>query len=238
MIKNDLLVRGLGDMGLIPTQDQTRKFQLFYELLIDRNQSMNLTNITDYDEVMVKHFLDSINVIKAYGLMNTNSILDVGTGAGFPGIPLKIMFPHLSVTLMDALNKRVQFMNEVIDQLDLIKINAIHSRAEILAQDHIFRTAYDLVVSRAVSQLSTLSEYCLPFVKIGGHFIAYKSTDTEEEISEAKNAISLLGGKIQSVSDFKVPESDILRRYVVIKKISDTPPKYPRKAGTPSKKPL
>jgi len=237
-MKNDILVRGLSSIGLTPTGDQLDQFETFYELLVEWNKAMNLTNITEYDDVMVKHYLDSINVAKAFNLKEVVKVLDVGTGAGFPGIPLKIILPHLSVTLMDALNKRVQFMNEVIDRLDLEQIDAIHSRAEILAQDLVFRSRYDLVVSRAVSQLATLSEYCLPFVKIGGYFIAYKSVDTEDEINEAKNAISILGGQIEKVSDYEVPESDFSRRYVIIKKIKDSPSKYPRKAGTPSKKPL
>jgi len=237
-MKNDILVRGLSSIGLTPTGDQLDQFETFYELLVEWNKAMNLTNITEYDDVMVKHYLDSINVAKAFNLKEVVKVLDVGTGAGFPGIPLKIILPHLSVTLMDALNKRVQFMNEVIDRLDLEQIDAIHSRAEILAQDLVFRSRYDLVVSRAVSQLATLSEYCLPFVKIGGYFIAYKSVDTEDEINEAKNAISILGGQIEKVSDYEVPESDFSRRYVIFKKIKDSPSKYPRKAGTPSKKPL
>jgi 16S rRNA (guanine527-N7)-methyltransferase len=197
---------------------------------------MNLTGITEWDEVLEKHFLDSISLIRAIDLNQELTVMDMGTGAGFPGIPLKIAFPKLKVTLADSLNKRVLFLQEVIDELGLEEIEAIHGRAEDLAQDKSYREQYDLSVSRAVANLSTLSEYCLPFVKIGGQFISYKSGECEEEVVASKSAVFLLGGKISDTIKFELGESG--RSFIIINKVKGTPKTYPRKAGTPSKKPL
>lgn len=226
----------LEKLSIILSENQINQFAKYYEMLVEKNKVMNLTAITEFDEVLEKHFLDSVSLIRAKNLHESISVLDLGTGAGFPGIPLKIVFPELKITLADSLNKRVLFLQEVIDELGLAKIEAIHGRAEDLARDKTYREQYDLCVSRAVANLSTLSEYCLPFVKIGGEFISYKSGDCEEEIEAAKSAVFLLGGKVQDVIKFELGESG--RSFIKVQKIKGTPKMYPRKAGTPSKKPL
>ena len=225
------------------SSDQLCKFDKYYNMLIEKNKVMNLTAITEKDEVIVKHFVDSIALIpylKDMNILSNNelSIIDIGTGAGFPGIPLKIMLPDIQITLLDSLNKRVGFLNEVISELGLTKVNAIHGRAEDYALDNKYRENFNICVSRAVANLSTLSEYCLPFVEKDGYFISYKAGDCEEEINNSKNAIKLLGGKIRKVEEFILPESDASRVFVFIKKLENTNRKYPRKAGIPSKKPL
>lgn len=218
--------------------NQLEQFRMYYELLIERNKVMNLTGITEYEEVIDKHFIDSILLGKQMELKRNFSVIDVGTGAGFPGIPLKIAYPKLQVTLLDSLNKRVKFLNDVIDALHLTGINAIHSRAEDTAHNSLYRESFDLCVSRAVANLSTLSEYCLPFVKKSGYFISYKSAQIQEELEQADHAIAVLGGRLQEVQSVSLPESEILRQLVVIQKIRNTPKAYPRKAGTASRQPI
>ncbi len=218
------------------TDKQLEQFRVYFEMLVEKNKVMNLTGITEWDEVLEKHFLDSISLIRAIDLSQELSVMDMGTGAGFPGIPLKIAFPNLKVTLADSLNKRVIFLQEVIDALKLEGIEAIHGRAEDLARDKKYREQYDLSVSRAVANLSTLSEYCLPFVKIGGQFISYKSGEVEEEVASSKSAVFLLGGKTKDIVKFELGESG--RSFIIIDKVKGTPKTYPRKAGTPSKNPL
>ena len=218
------------------TDVQLEQFRKYYEMLVEKNKVMNLTGITEWDEVLEKHFLDSISLIRAIDLNQDLKVMDMGTGAGFPGIPLKIAFPNLNVTLADSLNKRVNFLQEVIDELGLENIEAIHGRAEDLARDINHRQVYDLSVSRAVANLSTLTEYCLPFVKIGGQFISYKSGDCEEEVETSRKAVFVLGGKIREIIKFELGESG--RSFIVIDKVNGTPKEYPRKAGTPSKKPI
>ena len=233
--------KDLHELDITLSDSQAEQFIQYYEMLIEKNQVMNLTAITDFDEVLKKHFVDSLSLVKAYNLGSANgevSLIDIGTGAGFPGLPLKIVFPKLKVTLMDSLNKRVDFLNEVIDTLKLDGIDAIHGRAEDYAKPEQLREKYDLCVSRAVANLSVLSEYCLPYVKVGGKFISYKSEKVAEELEEAENAISILGGKTVEQIAFTLPDSDIYRNLVMIKKITATPSKYPRKAGMASKKPL
>lgn len=225
------------------SDDQINCFEKYYELLIEKNKVMNLTAITDKEDVIVKHFIDSIALIpylKDKGI-NTNNelkIIDIGTGAGFPGLPLKIMMPDVKFTLLDSLNKRVSFLNEVIDELKLKDIEALHGRAEDYASDNKYREKYDICVSRAVANLSTLSEYCIPFVKEDGFFISYKAGESEEEINNSKNAIKILGGKINKVEEFVLPGTDVSRVFVFIRKLELTDKKYPRKAGVPAKKPL
>ena len=225
------------------SDDQINCFEKYYELLIEKNKVMNLTAITDKEDVIVKHFIDSIALIpyltdKGININNKIKIIDIGTGAGFPGLPLKIMMPDVKFTLLDSLNKRVSFLNEVIDELKLKDIEALHGRAEDYASDNKYREKYDICVSRAVANLSTLSEYCIPFVKEDGFFISYKAGESEEEINNSKNAIKILGGKINKVEEFVLPGTDVSRVFVFIRKLELTDKKYPRKAGVPAKKPL
>ena len=231
-------IKDAGALGVNLTDFQVRQFLTYYEMLTEWNEVMNLTAITDYDEVMKKHFVDSMSLIKAYDVEKRVSVIDVGTGAGFPGLVLKIAFPELQVTLLDSLNKRIRFLDAVIDKLGLSGVETIHGRAEDIARPGKFREKFDLCVSRAVANLSTLSEYCLPFVKINGLFISYKSEKVYEEIEISEKAISILGGKITKQIEFQLPDSDMYRNLVVIEKRKATPGKYPRKAGMPVKEPL
>lgn len=229
---------GLESLGIHLTDKQLNQFLIFYEKLIEKNKVVNLTAITEFSEVVEKHFLDSLSLIKVVNLKNPLKILDLGTGAGFPGIPLKIAFPELEIVLMDSLNKRVLFLQEVISDLNLHKISALHGRAEEIARKIEYREQFDICVSRAVANLSSLSEYCIPFVRQGGRFISYKSGEIEEEVLQAKKAVHLLGGKILEVEKFQLPGTDIWRSFVCVEKLRKTPKTYPRKAGTPTKDPL
>lgn len=233
-------------LGIELSDEQINKFQKYYEMLIETNKVMNLTAITGKEEVILKHFVDSISIVKVLPDMIkyidsddiSIKILDLGTGAGFPGIPLKIVLPAIDIVLMDSLNKRINFLNSVIDELKLSGINAIHGRAEEMAKNKKYREKFDLCVSRAVANLSTLSEYCLPFVKINGKFISYKASEIEEEVDNAGNALKILGGNLTTVKKIILPESDIERSFVIIDKVKNTPKTYPRKAGTASRNPL
>ena len=201
------------DLGIILSDEMKRQFSKYYEMLVEWNKVMNLTGITEYEEVYEKHFLDSICIVKAFSEKNiflsdtTKKVIDIGTGAGFPGIPLKIVFPDMDITLLDSLNKRINFLNAVIEELGLSGIDTIHGRAEDYAKNQQHREKYDLCVSRAVANLSTLSEYCVPFLKGGGYFISYKSGEVDEELKDAEKALSLLGGKAEKVVKFKIPET-------------------------------
>ena len=241
--------RLVNELGLTLSDRQYEQFIRYYEMLVEWNNVMNLTAITEYDEVIVKHFADSLSLVKAVdkeklirGSLKEGgdrlTIIDIGTGAGFPGIPLKIAFPEPKITLLDSLNKRIGFLNAVIEELGLKDIEALHGRAEDYAKKGQLRESFDYCVSRAVANLSTLSEYCLPYVKVGGSFIAYKSEKTHEEVQAAKNALDKLGGRLVSCEEFNLPGTDLYRTMVNIKKEKATPGKYPRKAGTPSKEPL
>lgn len=225
-------------LGVFLTEKQIGQFLRYYELLVEWNEKINLTAITEYQDVMKKHFIDSISLVKAFDVSQNASVIDVGTGAGFPGLALKIAFPNLQMTLLDSLNKRVSFLDVVIKELGLIEIETVHGRAEDLAKEKKFRESFDLCVSRAVANLSTLSEYCLPFVKVGGQFISYKSEKIAEELKQADKAIGILGGRVERQVEFHLPESDIYRNLFVIKKVKETAMKYPRKAGMPGKSPL
>lgn len=236
----DLMKKDLKEFNICLNEKQIQQFYKYYEILLEWNSFMNLTSIIEFDEILKKHFVDSLSLIKAIPDLSEKdyNLIDIGTGAGFPGIPLKIVFPNLKITLLDSLNKRIKFLNEVVDQLHLDHILIIHGRAEDFAKSDKFRESYNLCVSRAVANLTTLSEYCLPFVKKGGYFISYKSEKITEEFENAKEAINLLGGKFEKQIEFFLPNSDIYRNLFVIKKVSLTPKKYPRKAGVPSKEPL
>ena len=216
---------------------QLEQLDLFYEMLIEKNKVMNLTSITDFDEVLVKHFVDSLSIVSVLP-EDINTVLDLGTGAGFPGIPMAIAFPHLDFTLVDSLNKRINFLQEVVDALKLTNVNLVHARAEEVGRNKSFRESYDLVVSRAVANIATLSEYCLPLVKLGGYFISFKSGDIIDEINSSGSAITKLGGFCKKPIFFNLPDTDISRSFIVITKEKNTPKAFPRKAGTPSKEPL
>ena len=231
--KNQLI-----EYGFDVTQKQLDQFKMYYKLLVEWNEKMNLTAITEYEDVLMKHFLDSVSIIKVNNFENIDSVIDIGTGAGFPGIPLKIMFPEIKITLLDSLQKRIGFLNAVISELDLKDVETIHGRAEDFARDNVYREKYDLCVSRAVANLSVLVEFLIPAVKIGGKIICMKGSQIEEELNSSKNAIKILGGKIESVDKFNIPGSDYGRSMVIIKKVKDTPKQYPRKAGVPTKNPL
>lgn len=230
--------KDLLELNIELSERQLCQFLEYYDLLMEWNSIMNLTTITDFDEVITKHFVDSLSLVKACDLTKDLKVIDIGTGAGFPGIPLKIAFPNLRITLLDSVNKKVKFLNAVIKKLELTNIETLHGRAEDFAAPDKLREKFDLSVSRAVAKLSTLTEYCLPYVKIDGKFISYKSEKISEEQLDAKAAIFLLGGKIEEQIEFTLPSSDIYRNLFVIKKVSSTQRKYPRKAGLPGKEPL
>lgn len=234
----EIFQKDLVGLGIELSENQTGQFLKYYELLIEWNSFMNLTAITEFEEVTKKHFVDSLSLVKAYDLSKDISLIDIGTGAGFPGIPLKIVFPQMKVVLLDSLKKRVNFLNEVIQVLGLKEIEVIHGRAEDFCKQGLYRECFDLCVSRAVANLTTLSEYCLPYVKVGGCFISYKSEKITEEKEMASNAIHILGGKVKNQIEYFLPDSDIYRNLFVIEKVKETPKKYPRKAGLPSKEPL
>ena len=228
----------LNELGITLTDQQKQQFVKFYELLVEWNKVMNLTGITEYEEVNEKHFVDSLSIVKAIDISKVETIIDVGTGAGFPGIPLKIAFPHLKVVLLDSLKKRIKFLDTVINELGLDDIKTIHGRAEDFSKQGDYREQFDLCVSRAVANLATLSEYCIPYVKKGGLFVPYKSGEIEEEIDQSKKAVHVLGGKIEDVVKFRLTGTEIGRSFVIIRKLQNTARKYPRKAGLPSKEPI
>lgn len=231
-------INNIKNINIELSENQLQSFQKYYEMLVEKNKVMNLTAITDYQEVLTKHFLDSLTLVKVIDINNVDSVIDVGTGGGFPGIPLKIAFPHLKITLLDSLNKRVNWLNEVITELGLNDIKAIHGRAEEYGQNSQYREQYDLCVSRAVANLATLSEYCVPFVKKEGYFVSYKAATANDELKEAGKAIEILGGKVEDICTFNLKNTDMERSLIKIKKIKNTSKKYPRKAGMPSKEPI
>lgn len=236
----DKMTDGAKSLGITLSEKQLEQFYKYYELLIEWNKVMNLTAITELDEVISKHFIDSLSLIRAVKDLSglDSSVIDVGTGAGFPGIPLKIAFPELKLTLLDSLNKRIKFLNEVIEKLDLDKIETIHGRAEDYGRDVKYREQFDFCVSRAVANAATLSEYCLPFVRVGGCFVPYKSGKIDEELETGRKAIRALGGDIQEIVRFELAGAEADRALVVIKKVEKTGKRYPRKAGVPSKEPI
>lgn len=224
--------------GIQLSDEQLKQFSIFYDHMIEMNQVMNLTSITEEDEVILKHFYDSMSVIKYYDFHDQMNVIDVGTGAGFPGIPLAILLPNVQFTLMDSLNKRITFLKEVVQKCGLKNVECIHSRAEELAKDGDYRENYDVCVSRAVANLSVLLEYCIPFIKKGGKFISYKSISSEEELTDSKNAQNKLCCKLKENISFELPDTDIKRNFLLFEKFDHTADKYPRNNGIPRKKPL
>lgn len=228
----------LASKGIMLSERQQEQFQTYFRLLVEWNEKMNLTAITEEEQVYNKHFYDSLTPAFFFSFDQVEKVADIGGGAGFPSIPLKIAFPHLRMTIIDSLNKRMNFLQHVASELGLENLSPVHGRAEERGQEPAYRQAFDLVVARAVARLNVLSEYCLPFARVGGHFIALKGADLAPELNEGKKAIKLLGGKTKQVETFQLPEDAGERNIVIIEKVASTPKGYPRKAGTPAKKPL
>lgn len=234
----DTLIEGARELNVDLSEDQKKKFDMFKELLKEWNEKINITAITEDREIDIKHFLDSISIFKSGKILAGKSIIDIGTGGGFPGVPIKIIEEDCQVTLFDSLNKRLIFLDEVIDKLGLKDIRTVHGRAEEFGRKEDFRECFDLATSRAVASLNTLCEYALPFVKPGGYFIAMKGPDVDEEMENSKKAIEILGGEIEGKIDVLLPFSDIGHNLLIIKKLAKTPAKYPRGGGKPRKSPL
>lgn len=235
---NDIMLEGFKELNIDFNNDQANKFEIYKKLIQEWNENINLTAITEDNEMAIKHFIDSASCFKSGKLSGEISMIDVGTGAGFPGIPLKIINENIKLTLLDSLNKRINFLQIVAEDLELDGIEFCHGRAEDFGQDSEYREKFDVCVSRAVANLAVLCEYCLPFIKVGGYFIAQKGPKKDEELEVANKAIEILGGEIESVLEVKIPFSDITHSIVLIKKTSETPKQYPRKAGKPTKKPI
>ena len=250
MANEQYITSYLAKCGINVSRETSMKLDVYYKRLVEKNKFLNLTAITEFEEAVQKHFADSLAPLSEFNEGETSnvsretfyqdgvSIVDVGTGAGFPGLPLKIVLPGAKVTLIDALRKRLDFLDEVIEELELKDVWTVHARAEEAARDEELRENFDICVSRAVADLAILSEYCLPFVKVGGILVSYKAYDCEEELEGAKKAIETLGGKVESIETFALAESDIKRKLIIIRKISSTDDKYPRRAGKPEKKPI
>ncbi|MTT31060.1 16S rRNA (guanine(527)-N(7))-methyltransferase RsmG [Terrilactibacillus sp. BCM23-1] len=228
----------LEEKGISLSPHQLKQFHTYYELLVEWNKKMNLTAITEKDDVYLKHFYDSITPGFYYPFSEHQSLCDVGSGAGFPSIPLKIVYPEIKVTIVDSLKKRLTFLQEVIDKLALKQVTLYHDRAELFAKKPDIRESFDIVSARAVAHLSVLSEYCLPLVKVGGQFIALKGAQAKDELKNSEHALTVLGGKISKLESLVLPEENSLRHIIFIEKNKQTPKKYPRKPGTPSKSPL
>ncbi len=229
---------GLHMLGISLCEAQMEQFLLYYEMLTEWNQRMNLTAITGFADVTEKHFLDSLCLVKAVPELRDQRIMDVGTGAGFPGIPLKIAFPGLDVVMIDSVGKKLHFVDELIKKLGLSNAKTVHGRAEDLGREAEYRQQFDLCVSRAVSNLSVLAEYCLPFVKTGGRFVAYKSADVKEECEQAAKAVTLFGGEMALPLVYSLPGREEARSLICIQKNKGTPREYPRKAGIPARDPV
>lgn len=230
--------RALAELNTECTDRMLEQFQIYMDGVLEWNEKLNLTAITDRDEFIEKHFVDSLMAVDSDEVRKAESVIDVGTGAGFPGIPLAIVFPEKKFVLMDSLNKRLKVIDDLCERAGIMNVVTAHGRAEELSRNKFHREKYDLCIARAVANMSTLSEYCLPFIGIGGYFLAYKGPDCEEELNEAKNAIKILGGKIEDVREAEISDFGLSHKIVYVKKIKETPAKYPRKAGTPSKDPL
>ena len=237
-MSKDILKSGFEELGLDYNDNIESKFIKYRDLLLEWNQKINITRIENEEEIYIKHYLDSVLLLNAQNKTMKKKIIDVGTGGGFPGLPLKIANDNFDLILLDSLRKRTDFLKIVVQELGLNGVQVIHGRAEDFGQNLDYREKYDISVSRAVASLDVLSEFCLPFVKVGGYFAAYKSENISEEIVESKKAIEKLGGKIVEEKLVNLPNSDIVRRIIIIEKIKNMPKIYPRKAGTPAKNPI
>ncbi|MEI8216123.1 MAG: 16S rRNA (guanine(527)-N(7))-methyltransferase RsmG [Eubacteriales bacterium] len=241
MHKMQILEKALDSMEIKYTEEQINKFAIYMELVLKWNESVNLTSIKDEDEFILKHFVDSIMCAREDLFKDAKKIVDIGTGAGFPGIPLAILFPHKKFTLVDSLSKKINIIKDIVEKLELKNVILVHSRAEDFGRNKRDREAYDLCVSRAVAKLAVLSEYCIPLVRQGGYFIAYKGSDIDEELRESLKAIEEMGGKVAAVVDFlnsQEQKEEINHKLIIIEKVSPTPDTYPRKAGLPQKEPI
>lgn len=238
MANVDTLIESIDKLNLAISTDEIEKFIIYKRLLKEWNEKINITAITDDKEIDIKHFLDSLTPLSTKLFGNNIKVIDVGTGGGFPGIPLKILKDDMKLILLDSLNKRIRFLNDVINKLDLKNVEAFHGRAEDFGRDKLYREKFDISISRAVASLNILSEYCLPFVKVGGYFIAMKGSNVDKEVDEAINAIETLGGRIEKKEFITLPNSNIEHSLIIVKKIKSTPKKYPRMAGNPKKMPL
>nr|WP_263314449.1 16S rRNA (guanine(527)-N(7))-methyltransferase RsmG [Mammaliicoccus sp. Marseille-Q6498] len=230
-------INSLKESGIELTDHQVKQFETYFEMLVEWNEKINLTAVTEKEEVYLKHFFDSITPSFYIDFNNIKTICDVGAGAGFPSIPLKIIYPHIQVTIVDSLNKRIKFLNELANALEIDQVNFVHDRAETFGKKE-YRESFDIVTARAVARLSVLSELCIPLVKTGGQFVALKGSQGNEELEDAQFAISVLGGKVKEVYEFKLPLEESMRQIIAIDKLKQTPKKYPRKPGTPNKEPL
>lgn len=234
----DLLNVACSNEGLNFDTSKYEKFMKYKDMIKEWNEKINLTAITEDEQIIKKHFIDSVKIFKFTPLKNAKKIIDVGTGGGFPGIPMKIVSPETDVTLLDSLNKRIIFLTEVINKLELNNIKAVHGRAEDYIKESKSREKFDAAVSRAVANMCVLSEICIPYVKVDGYFVAMKGPSVEEELNEARNAIGTLGGKIEDIIKVQIEDTDLNHNLVVIRKVKETPLAYPRKSGSISKKPI
>lgn len=237
-MKIDQFQSELSQKGITLSEEQMNQFHRYYELLVEWNEKMNLTAITEQEEVYMKHFFDSLTAAMYIDLTKPIRLCDVGAGAGFPSIPLKIAFPNLDVTIIDSLNKRITFLNHLASELKLTNVQFVHGRAEEMGKKPEHRGQYDMVTARAVARMSVLSELCIPFVKTGGTFVAMKAASAADELETASKAIHLLGGKAENVFSFRLPIEESERTIIVVRKEKETPKKYPRKPGTPNKTPI
>lgn len=236
----EIFAEELANYGFKLSSKQKEQFATYYNKLIEFNKKVNLTRITDKNEVYLKHFFDSITPLLEFSdlFKGEKSLCDVGAGAGFPSLPIKILCPDLSITIVDSLGKRLKFLDELVSDLSLDKVTLVHSRAEDAGQNKNLREKFDLVTGRAVARMSVLSEYCLPLAKVDGYLVALKGPKAQDELTEAKNAIEVLGGSVKEVKELTLPDTDDERTLIVVKKVKATPKKYPRQAGTPNRKPL
>lgn len=234
----DQFVSLLDEKEIPVSKDVMDRLEQYYKLLVEWNEKINLTAITNRDEVYIKHFYDSISLSFFYDVKQVTNLADIGSGAGFPSLPLKVLFPHLKVTIVDSLNKRITFLEEVVRSLGLSGVQLLHGRAEDVGKNPLHREKYDLVTARAVARLNVLCEFCLPFTRVGGNFIAMKGVKAGEEVADSKKAIQILGGKLANIYSFTLPMEASSRQLIVISKERTTSNKYPRKAGTPLKSPL